>query len=53
LFFVLVFAITLNGGIVGVWWGIVVANILSSVIVFIWVRSYIKKLMKNIKTLSA
>jgi len=51
LLFVLVFAITLNGGIVGVWWGIVVANILSSLIVFMWARSYIKKLMNKIQPL--
>jgi len=46
--FILVFAITLNGGLVGVWWGIVVANIMSSVLVFVWARTYIKKLMKTI-----
>jgi putative MATE family efflux protein len=48
MFFILVFAITLGGGLVGVWWGIVVANIMSSLIVFVWARSYIKKLMKTI-----
>jgi putative MATE family efflux protein len=46
--FILVFAITLDGGLVGIWWGIVVANILSSIIVFIWARTYIKKLIKTI-----
>lgn len=45
--FILVFAITLNGGLLGIWWGIVVANLISSVIVFIWVRVYIKQLMRN------
>lgn len=46
LLFILVFAITLEGGLVGIWWGIVVANIISSIIVFIWARSYVKKMME-------
>lgn len=44
---ILVFAIIFNGGLVGIWWGIVFANIISSVIIFIWVRTYIKHLMKT------
>jgi Na+-driven multidrug efflux pump len=46
--FILVFAITLDGGLVGIWWGIVVANVISSFLVFFWVRTYVKKLMKTI-----
>jgi len=46
--FILVFAITLNGGLIGIWWGIVVANILSSIMVFVWARTYIKKLIQTI-----
>ena len=51
--FILVFAITLNGGLVGIWWGIVVANIMSSLLVFVWARTYIKKLMRNIVPVGA
>ena len=31
----------------GIWWGIVIGNIIGSVIAFIWARMYLKKLLQN------
>ena len=45
LLFVSLFAFVLDHGLIGVWWGIVLANIMGSVIVFGWARFYVNKLM--------
>jgi putative MATE family efflux protein len=39
------FAFTLHGGLVGVWWGLVAANILGTLVAFSWVRHYIQRLL--------
>jgi putative MATE family efflux protein len=41
------FSITLNMQLSGVWWGVVVANIIGSFISFIWARQYIVKMQKK------
>jgi putative MATE family efflux protein len=38
------FAIVLDFGFIGVWWGIVIANLLGSIISIIWAKLYIRKL---------
>ena len=37
-------ALTLDMGLPGVWWGIVIGNVSGSIIAFIWARLYIKKM---------
>jgi putative MATE family efflux protein len=39
-----IFALTLNWGLVGVWWGLVVGNLLGSFIAFSWANIYIRNL---------
>lgn len=41
----LIFSITFNMGLEGIWWGIVVANIIGPSISFIWAKFYIRNLM--------
>jgi len=45
--FAVLFAYYLNLGLIGVWWGIVVANIIGSVVAFSWARLYISRLTKT------
>lgn len=45
--FVLLLAFVLDYGLVGIWWGIVLANIFGSVVVFTWVRSYVKRIIST------
>lgn len=45
--FAVLFAFNLNLGLIGVWWGVVAANIIGSVIAFSWARLYISKLTKT------
>lgn len=40
------FSISLNGGLAGVWWGVVAGNISGAVLAYTWARHYIKKLQK-------
>lgn len=42
-----VFAFNLGLGSVGIWWGLVVANIIGVAVAFSWVRLYIRGLMKT------
>jgi len=44
-----ILALTLNWGLSGIWWGIVISNILGASIAYIWARSYIKHLRKTPK----
>ncbi len=44
------FAITMEMGLNGAWWGLVVGNIIGSIIAFIWVRLYVRGLKKTIQT---
>jgi len=41
-----IFSIILNMGLPGAWWGLVAANLIGSIIAFIWATIYIKKLQK-------
>ena len=41
-----ILALSLNWGLSGIWWGIVISNILGAVIAYSWARSYIKHLRK-------
>ena len=45
--FAVLFAFNLNLGLIGVWWGIVTANIIGSAVAFSWARLYIGKMMKT------
>ena len=44
---ILFFAYILDLGLVGVWWGIVIANLTASTIGFIWARYFIECLIKS------
>jgi len=44
--FALLFAVTFNMGFVGIWYALVVANIIGSIISFLWARHHIIKLKK-------
>ena len=41
------FGIILGWGLVGAWWGLVVANIIGSAITFIWAKLYVNGLLKS------
>ncbi len=45
-----VFCCVFSMGLVGIWWGIVVANLIGSVISFLWAKIYIKNLFKYKKS---
>ncbi len=45
--FAAIFAIYLDQGLTGVWWGIVVGNILGSSVLYAWARTHIKDLVKK------
>jgi Na+-driven multidrug efflux pump len=41
-----IFGVILGWGLVGAWWGLVVANIIGSAITFIWAKMYVNSLLK-------
>lgn len=41
-----VFAFELGFGLVGVWWGLVIANFIGTTVAFVWARLYIRGLQK-------
>ena len=45
--FAAVFAFNLGLGLVGIWWGLVVANIIGVAVAYSWARLYIRGLMKT------
>jgi putative MATE family efflux protein len=45
--FAIIFAFNLELGLTGIWWGMVVGNILGSVFIFVWARLYVVKLLKT------
>jgi len=45
--FTVVFGFSLGLGLVGIWWGLVAANIAGVAVAFSWARLYIRKLMKT------
>ncbi|MGL6298209.1 MAG: MATE family efflux transporter, partial [Methanobacteriaceae archaeon] len=47
LIFAYVLAITLGWGQYGVWWAVIIGNILGDVVAFGWTRYYIKRVIKN------
>ncbi len=42
-----IFGVILGWGLVGAWWGLVVANIIGSAITFIWAKLYVNRLLKS------
>jgi Na+-driven multidrug efflux pump len=42
-----IFGVILGWGLVGAWWGLVVANIIGSAITFIWAKLYVNDLLKS------
>jgi Na+-driven multidrug efflux pump len=46
--FALISTYVFDGGLIGIWWAIVVANLLGSIIAFTWGKIYIKKLSTNL-----
>jgi Na+-driven multidrug efflux pump len=45
--FALLFAVTFNMGLVGIWYALVVANLIGSMVSFTWARLYITRLTKT------
>ncbi|WP_094227132.1 MATE family efflux transporter [Methanolobus psychrotolerans] len=45
--FAVFFALNLNQGLVGVWWGMVIGNVLGSLFIFVWARLYVGELLKK------
>lgn len=45
--FALFFAFNLGMGLTGIWWGMVVGNIMGSLFIFVWARVYVRKLLKT------
>lgn len=51
LIFAYILAIQLGGGQYGVWWAVIIGNILGDIVAFTWTRYYIKRVIKNNKLL--
>ncbi|WP_340819752.1 MATE family efflux transporter [Methanolobus sp. WCC4] len=45
--FTLFFAFTLGQGLTGIWWGMVVGNIMGSFFIFVWARIYVGRLLRS------
>ncbi len=45
--FAVLFAFGLDLGLVGVWWGMVVGNIMGSIFIFVWARLYVVRSLKT------
>ncbi len=45
--FAVFFAFNLDKGLVGVWWGMVIGNLMGSMFIFVWARVYVGKLLKT------
>jgi putative MATE family efflux protein len=41
------FAVLFGWGLIGAWWGLVIANIIGGAITFIWIKIYVDKLLKR------
>ncbi len=46
----LVFVLVFDSGIVGIWWALVIANLIGSAVSFVWGKLYINKLLRNIES---
>jgi Na+-driven multidrug efflux pump len=42
--FAALFAFNFDMGLTGIWWGLVVANVIGSAVAFIWARLYVRGL---------
>ena len=42
-----IFGVIFGWGLVGAWWGLVVANIIGSAVTFIWAKLYVNSLLKS------
>jgi putative MATE family efflux protein len=42
-----IFGVMFGWGLVGAWWGLVIANIIGSAITFIWAKLYVNSLLKS------
>lgn len=49
-FFAAIFAFTLNMGESGIWWGLITGNGISCMLIFIWVKIFLSKLINTEKT---
>ncbi len=47
--FVLIFVFTLGMGLLGVWFGIVIGNIIGATMAFLWAKVYIRSLMATMR----
>ncbi len=45
--FAIIFAFNFDMGLTGIWWGMVVGNIMGSIIIFVWARLYVIRLLRN------
>lgn len=45
-----VFAVTLEWGLVGAWWGLVIANIIGGTIAFLWMKIHVNALLKGTRS---
>ena len=50
IFFAYILAITFDLGQYGVWWGIVIGNVLGAVFAYIWSKRYINRLLSSNET---
>lgn len=44
--FAIFFAFNLDMGLTGIWWGMVIGNIMGSLFIFVWARVYVERLLK-------
>lgn len=47
--FVLVFAFILGMGLLGIWFGITIGNILGATVAFLWAKAYVRSLMATVE----
>ena len=45
--FAVIFSFNVNMGLIGVWWGLVIANLTGSMVAFLWARLYVRKFLKE------
>jgi len=50
--FAVIFAFNFDWGLVGIWWGLVAANVIGSAVAFSWARLYMWRLVKTCRARS-
>ncbi|SFM48789.1 MATE family efflux transporter [Methanolobus profundi] len=45
--FAVFFAFSLDMGLIGIWWGMVIGNAMGSMFIFLWARAYVTKLLRS------